>query len=142
MVRHHTKLNRIRTLNTKYVKMLQESNYKRTDAKEGKLKTAVSDNRQRVFERLQGAVGDLYEQYVISLIEDTLRQLSTPVKDTKRNCLHLACLNRYQKCYGALEYILEELGDWQLHIDQNLMQLYTEVNNCFDEPERIDPRLL
>lgn len=49
VIRNEMKLVRIKELNEKYVSLLTKNNYKRTDAKFGKLKMSVSEARNRVF---------------------------------------------------------------------------------------------
>lgn len=39
------------------------------------------------------------------------------VKSTNRNCFHLACLNRYQRCLNILEYMFEELSNVNIDLD-------------------------
>lgn len=53
VIRNEMKLIRIKELNEKYLASLTNSNYKRTDAKNGKLKMSVSEARNKVFERMQ-----------------------------------------------------------------------------------------
>jgi ankyrin repeat protein len=140
-VRNELKLTRIQQLNNQYVSLLNNSNYKRTDAKGGKLKMSVSAPRQRAFELMQGAVSDAYEKYVMDLVKDTFEVFATALKSTNRNCFHLASLNRFQGCYNTLEVMFEELADINLHLDATALQLYHQVNACFPENSRIDPRL-
>lgn len=37
--------------------------------------------------------------------------------------------------------MFQELANVNINIDSNAVQLYNEVNNCFDDFERVDPRL-
>ena len=53
------------------------------------------------------------------------------VKKSNRNCFHLGCLNRYQRCYNTLELMFEELLNFNIHLDSTALQMYNQVNGCF-----------
>lgn len=91
---------------------------------------------------MQKAITQSYLNYVTKLIEDTYSYFTSCIKNTNRNCFHLASLNRYQRCFITMEYMFDELGDINLHLDGHQLQYYQEVNNCFHrDEERVDPRL-
>jgi hypothetical protein len=73
---------------------------------------------------LQESITNLYQGYVSSMVSETYRLFMTPVKATNRNCFHLACLNRYQRCLNVLEYMFEELSNFNIDIDVKSVQLY------------------
>ena len=64
------------------------------------------------------------------------------VKDTNRNCFHLASLNKYQRCFLTMEYMFEELADYGIHLDGHQLEYFQQVNACFNrDEEKVDPRL-
>lgn len=63
------------------------------------------------------------------------------LKNNNRNCFHLASLNRYQGCFNTIEFMFEELGNLDLCLDSSTLQQYEQVNACFPENSRVDPRL-
>lgn len=56
---------------------------------------------------MQAVITGLYEKYVNILVFDTFNSFTSVVKSNNRNCFHLACLNRYQRCTNILEYMFE-----------------------------------
>lgn len=63
------------------------------------------------------------------------------LKTNNRNCFHLACLNRYQGCFNTIELMFEELNNFDLRLDHTTQQYYEQINSCFPENSRVDPRL-
>jgi hypothetical protein len=91
---------------------------------------------------MQQSITELYQKYVVTLTNDTFQYFTAVVQNTNRNCFHLASLNRYQRCFNTMEYMFEELGDVQIHLDGHSLEYYNQVNACFHrEEDRIDPRL-
>lgn len=56
---------------------------------------------------MQQTITGLYEQYIFTMMDATRKDFLSIVKNTNRNCFHLGCLNRYQRCYSTLEYIFD-----------------------------------
>lgn len=65
-----------------------------------------------------------------------------PVKNTNRNCFHLACLNRYRGCCNTLQSMLEELSDINLQLEPASLQQYEEAGPLQPVKDRADPRLV
>lgn len=118
------KLTGIKKLNEEYLTLLTKNNYKRTDAKAGQLKTSVSEVRQKLFTKMQEQITQAYEKYVHTLIATVYESFAAVVKNTNRNCFHLASLNRYQRCSNTMEFMFEALGDIHLHIDNHILEYY------------------
>jgi len=51
---------------------------------------------------MQQTITNLYEKYVNNVILDTFNALTAVVENNNRNCFHLACLNKYQRCSNIL----------------------------------------
>jgi hypothetical protein len=79
---------------------------------------------------------------VYTLLTTINESFAAVVKNTNRNCFHLVSLNRYQRCSNTLEFMFEALGDIHLHIDNHILEYYSQINACFyREEEKTDPRL-
>ena len=94
---------------------------------------------------MQDQITQAYESYVHTLLATIYEAFSTVVKNTNRNCFHLASLNRYQRCYNIMEYMFEALGDIHLHIDNHILEYHHQVNACFhceETPAILEPQMM
>ena len=119
-------------LNKKFISQLQKYNYKRTDAKNGKLKYSVSPKRMEIFASMQAELTELYRNYVISYLEEhTLKPLGEVDEAYQRNPFHLVCLNKYQKCFSTLEEFVQQINQPDLLLGEKTVADYVASDAFF-----------